>query len=76
MGAEAYQTRLQMDDTSNLQNRCKQETRLELGILEEGTVAKDDVLQSIRDVAFLCNLFKSIVGISNPRYGFKVLTSL
>lgn len=46
---------------------CDQETRIELGVLENATISKEDLLNPTNDLTFLANLYRSIVSIDNHR---------
>ncbi|KAI6136490.1 hypothetical protein F5141DRAFT_1074987 [Pisolithus sp. B1] len=47
-------------DASVRQSLCRQETHLEMSLLSQGTVSKDDLIVSIRSIAALCSLHRSV----------------
>jgi exocyst complex component 4 len=49
------------EDTEKIRSLCKQETRLELGFLSNGSVKKDDLIRTTRNISALSNLYHSLV---------------
>ncbi|KAI6104073.1 hypothetical protein EDD16DRAFT_1638679 [Pisolithus croceorrhizus] len=47
-------------DASVRQSLCRQETHLEMSLLNQGIVSKDDLIVSIRSIAALCSLHRSV----------------
>lgn len=47
-------------DASVRQSLCRQETHLEMSLLSQETVSKDDLIVSIRSIAALCSLHRSV----------------
>ncbi|KIK30358.1 hypothetical protein PISMIDRAFT_87500, partial [Pisolithus microcarpus 441] len=48
-------------DASVRRSLCRQETHLEMSLLSQETVSKDDLIVSIRSIAALCSLHRSVV---------------
>lgn len=48
--------------TSAMSQTLQEETRIELRLLENSDIAREDLLGSVHDLSFLSSLYHSIVG--------------